>query len=44
MAITPTIVSPGVEIREYDRSTRPAVPGNTTVWIPGFAASGPPLK
>lgn len=41
MAITPTIVSPGVEIREYDRSTRPAVPGNTTVWIPGFAASGP---
>lgn len=41
MAITPTIVSPGIEIREYDRSIRATISGSTTVWIPGFAAQGP---
>lgn len=41
MAIVPTIISPGVEIREYDVSVRPTVPAGTSVFIPGFSSQGP---
>ena len=41
MAITPTIISPGIEIIERDESIRASIPVGTTVLIPGFASTGP---
>lgn len=41
MALKPTIVSPGVELFEYDDSVRASIPAGTTVFIPGFAPQGP---
>ena len=36
-----TIQSPGVEIREIDRSQRPVLPAGTNVLVTGFADRGP---
>ena len=36
-----TIQSPGVEIKEIDRSTRPVLPSGTNVLVAGFANRGP---
>lgn len=36
-----TIQSPGVEIKEFDRSQRVAQPAGTTVYVSGFADQGP---
>ena len=41
MALTSTLGSPGVEIREVDNSLRLDTSTGTTVYIPGFAAQGP---
>lgn len=41
MAITPTIISPGVEILERDQSTRAAQSAGTSVFIPIFSQQGP---
>jgi hypothetical protein len=41
MAITPTIVSPGIELVETDESVRASTSSGTTVYIPGFAQQGP---
>ncbi|MBO5826995.1 MAG: hypothetical protein J6R59_00755 [Paludibacteraceae bacterium] len=41
MALTSTLGSPGVEIREIDNSLRLDTSTGTTVYIPGFAAQGP---
>lgn len=38
---TRTIQSPGVEIREFDRSDRIPTPAGTTVYVTGFADQGP---
>lgn len=41
MALTSTLGSPGIEIREVDNSYRLDSSTATTVYIPGFAAQGP---
>jgi hypothetical protein len=41
MALTSTLGSPGIEIREVDNSLRLDTSTGTTVYIPGFAAQGP---
>ena len=41
MALTSTLGSPGIEIREIDNSFRLDSSTTTTVYIPGFAAQGP---
>ena len=37
----PTIQSPGIEIKEFDRSQRTPAPGGTVVYVNGFADQGP---
>lgn len=41
MALTSTLGSPGIEIREIDNSVRIDASTSTTVFVPGFAAQGP---
>lgn len=41
MALTSTLGSPGIEIREIDNSFRLDSSTTTTVYVPGFAAQGP---
>ena len=41
MALTSTLGSPGIEIREVDNSIRPDSSTATTIYVPGFAAQGP---
>ena len=41
MALTSTLGSPGIEIREIDNSIRIDSSTATTVFVPGFAAQGP---
>lgn len=41
MALTSTLGSPGIEIREVDNSIRLDSSTATTIYIPGFAAQGP---
>lgn len=41
MALTSTLGSPGIEIREIDNSVRLDTSTSTTVFVPGFAAQGP---
>ena len=41
MALTSTLGSPGIEIREVDNSIRIDSSTSTTVFVPGFAAQGP---
>lgn len=41
MALTSTLGSPGIEIREIDNSVRIDANTSTTVFVPGFAAQGP---
>ena len=41
MALTSTLGSPGIEIREVDKSYRPDSSTATTIYVPGFAAQGP---
>jgi len=41
MALTSTLGSPGIEIREVDNSYRLDSSTATTVFIPGFASQGP---
>jgi hypothetical protein len=41
MALTSTLGSPGIEIREVDNSYRLDSSTATTIYIPGFAAQGP---
>jgi hypothetical protein len=36
-----TIQSPGVEIKEFDRSQRASIPTGTNILVTGFAAKGP---
>ena len=41
MATVSTLASPGVEVREFDDSSRTNSSTGTTVFIPGFASQGP---
>ena len=41
MALTSTLGSPGIEIREVDNSSRLNSSTSTTIFIPGFASQGP---
>ena len=41
MALTSTLGSPGIEIREVDNSIRLDSSTATTIYVPGFAAQGP---
>lgn len=41
MALTSTLGSPGIEIREVDNSFRLDTSTTTTIFIPGFASMGP---
>ena len=41
MALTSTLGSPGIEIREIDNSVRIDSNTSTTVFVPGFASQGP---
>ena len=41
MALTSTLGSPGIEIREIDNSIRIDSSTSTTVFVPGFASQGP---
>ena len=41
MALTSTLGSPGIEIREVDNSVRLDSSTATTIFIPGFASQGP---
>ena len=41
MALTSTLGSPGIEIREVDNSVRLDTSTATTIFIPGFASQGP---
>ena len=41
MALTSTLGSPGIEIREVDNSFRLDSSTTTTIFIPGFASMGP---
>ena len=41
MALTSTLGSPGIEIREIDNSIRIDTSTATTVFVPGFASQGP---
>ena len=41
MALTSTLGSPGIEIREIDNSIRIDTSTSTTVFVPGFASQGP---
>lgn len=41
MALTSTLGSPGIEIREIDNSIHLDTSTSTTVFVPGFAAQGP---
>ena len=41
MALTSTLGSPGIEIREIDNSIRIDSSTATTVFVPGFASQGP---
>lgn len=41
MANTSTKGSPGVEVREFDESTRIVTSTATTIFVPGYAAQGP---
>lgn len=41
MALTSTLGSPGIEIREIDNAQYSSTSASTTVYVPGFAAQGP---